>query len=138
MTALREHGDRAMTTKSLKTTKPVDETVATDATDSADTSAAKTKPAKSPTTTRRPRQRPPVADGAARGERKARTDTKQAKLIAMLEAKDGATVEEMAAAFAWQAHTVRGVLYGALKKKLGLNIDSEKDEGRGRVYRIGN
>src|SRR5690606_32253463 len=106
MTALREHGDRAMTTKSLKTTKPVDETVATDATDSADTSAAKTKPAKSPTTTRRPRQRPPVADGAARGERKARTDTKQAKLIAMLEAKDGATVEEMAAAFAWQAHTV--------------------------------
>jgi hypothetical protein len=79
-----------------------------------------------------------VVDDAAKTERKARADTKQAKLIAMLEAKDGATVEEIAAAFGWQAHTVRGAIYGALKKKLGLVVISEKVEGRGRVYRIGN
>lgn len=84
------------------------------------------------------RQRPAVRDTEAKAERKPRTDTKQAKLIAMLQAKDGATVEEIAAAFGWQSHTVRGALHGALKKKLGLDIVSEKVEGRGRVYRIGN
>jgi hypothetical protein len=33
-------------------------------------------------------------------------------------------------------HTVRGAIAGALKKKLGLNVISEKIERRGRVYRI--
>jgi len=37
----------------------------------------------------------------------------------------------------WQPHTVRGALAGALKKRLGLTIVSEKLEGRGRVYRLG-
>jgi hypothetical protein len=32
--------------------------------------------------------------------------------------------------------TVRGAMAGALKKKLGLTIESEKAEGRGRVYYI--
>jgi len=36
----------------------------------------------------------------------------------------------------WQAHTVRGTIAGALKNKLGLDVQSEKDERRGRVYRI--
>jgi hypothetical protein len=31
---------------------------------------------------------------------------------------------------------MRAPLAGALKKKLGLNVQSEKAEGRGRVYRI--
>jgi hypothetical protein len=30
---------------------------------------------------------------------------------------------------------VRGAIAGALKKKLGLDVTSEKVEGRGRVYR---
>jgi hypothetical protein len=124
-----------------KTTKPAAEhaTVSTDAATGVDraTSGTKAKLGMVPGVRRQPRQRPAVADGEAKAERKRRTDTKQAKLIAMLAAKDGATVEEIAAAFGWQAHTVRGVLYGALKKKLGLTIVSEKVEGRGRVYRIG-
>jgi hypothetical protein len=32
---------------------------------------------------------------------------------------------------------VRGAFAGALKKKLGLTVTSEKVEGVGRVYRIG-
>jgi hypothetical protein len=62
--------------------------------------------------------------------------TKQATLIAMLRAPDGATIEEIMAATGWQSHTVRGAMAGALKKKLGLEVTSEKVEGRGRVYRI--
>jgi hypothetical protein len=31
---------------------------------------------------------------------------------------------------------VRGAIAGALKKKLGLEITSEKDGARGRVYRL--
>ena len=145
MTALREHGEASMTTKSVKVTKAAAEATvgAAEATaaiggDKAAPGGTKGKPAKTPTTPRKGRQRPAVADGEAKAERKPRTDTKQAKLIAMLEAKDGATVEEIAAEFGWQAHTVRGAIYGALKKKLGLDVTSEKVEGRGRVYRIGN
>jgi hypothetical protein len=37
----------------------------------------------------------------------------------------------------WQAHSVRGAISGALKRKLGLAIRSEIVDGRGRVYRIG-
>ena len=57
-------------------------------------------------------------------------------LIAMLRAREGATIGEIAAATGWQTHTVRGAMSGGLKKKLGLVIASEKVEGRGRVYRL--
>ena len=65
-----------------------------------------------------------------------RGESKQAKLIEMLKRPEGASIEEIVAAFDWQAHTVRGAIAGALKKKLGLDVTSEKIEGRGRVYRI--
>jgi hypothetical protein len=55
----------------------------------------------------------------------------------MLKEKKGATVDEIVSAFGWQPHTVRGAIAGALKKRLGLTVTSEKVEGRGRVYRIG-
>jgi len=65
-----------------------------------------------------------------------RNDSKQAQLIAMLRRAKGATVDEIAEALDWQPHTVRGATAGALKKKLGLDVQSEKVTGRGRVYRI--
>jgi len=65
-----------------------------------------------------------------------RTGTKQARLIEMLRAEGGATIDEIATALEWQPHTARGAMAGALKKRLGLTITSEKDEQRGRVYRI--
>jgi hypothetical protein len=65
-----------------------------------------------------------------------RAGTKQARMIAMLKSEDGATIGEMAEALEWAPHTCRGALSGALKKRLGLNITSEKVEGRGRCYRI--
>jgi len=64
------------------------------------------------------------------------TITKQARLIKMLEAPDGASIAEIIAVTDWQAHTIRGVISGVLKKKLGLDVTSEKTENRGRVYKI--
>ena len=65
-----------------------------------------------------------------------RKDSKQAQLIGMLRRAKGATIDEIAEALAWQPHTVRGAIAGALKKKLGLDVTSEKDDKRGRVYKI--
>jgi hypothetical protein len=79
------------------------------------------------------RKRKAVPGGKSQGTR---GDSKQAKLIEMLKRREGATIEEIVKAFDWQAHTVRGAIAGALKKKLGLNVISEKQDGRGRVYRI--
>ncbi len=68
---------------------------------------------------------------------KPRGNTKQAEMIVLLQRARGATLDELVAATGWQAHTVRGAMSGALKKKLGLTIESEKVDNRGRVYRIG-
>ncbi len=65
-----------------------------------------------------------------------RKGTKQENLIEMLRAEGGATIDEIVAQTGWQSHTVRGAMSGALKKKLGLEVTSEKVEGRGRVYRL--
>ena len=78
-----------------------------------------------------------AADTAEPKERKVRAGTKQARLIEMLRAPERATIAEIVAATRWQAHTVRGDIAGAIKKKLGLDVTSEKDKKRGRVYRIG-
>ena len=72
----------------------------------------------------------------AQAKPKPRRGTKQAMLIEMLEAPDGATIAEIAKATKWLPHTIRGSMSGALKKRLGLTITSEKVEGKGRVYRI--
>ncbi|WP_371056873.1 DUF3489 domain-containing protein, partial [Rhodosalinus sp. K401] len=45
-------------------------------------------------------------------------------------------IDEIAEATGWQPHTVRGAFAGALKKKLGLEVTSEKVENRGRVYKL--
>ncbi|PKP67948.1 MAG: hypothetical protein CVT83_07495 [Alphaproteobacteria bacterium HGW-Alphaproteobacteria-5] len=97
--------------------------------DSAPTGAEEAPSAETP-------QDAPAAAGPAPKARTPRTGTKQAKLIEMLRADGGATIDEIVAALDWQAHTARGAMSGALKKKLGLTITSEKIEGRGRAYRI--
>ena len=77
-----------------------------------------------------------VAATSTSAPSKTRADTKQAQLIAMLRRKQGATIAQIVEATGWQPHTVRGAFAGALKKKLGLTVNSEKVEARGRVYRI--
>ncbi|MCL4186752.1 MAG: DUF3489 domain-containing protein [Rhodobacteraceae bacterium] len=65
-----------------------------------------------------------------------RAGTKQAQIIALLQRPEGASIAEIVDATSWQAHTARGAISGALKKKLGLPVTSEKVEGRGTVYSL--
>ena len=61
--------------------------------------------------------------------------TKLAALIAVLSTPQGATIAQMMALTGWQAHSIRGVMSGAIKKRQGLSITSKK-VGNERVYRI--
>ena len=65
-----------------------------------------------------------------------RVGTKQAMLISLLQAPEGATMEAMTAATGWQVHSLRGIMSGALGKKKGLTVTSAKENGKCRVYRI--
>lgn len=62
--------------------------------------------------------------------------TKQSTVIAMLQRPEGATIAQICTATGWQAHTVRGTFAGAFKKKLGLQITSQKVQGSERVYHL--
>lgn len=88
--------------------------------------AAKTEPVIHENAANTPVTKPPTP----------RAGTKQAMLITLLQAPDGATMDEIVAATGWLSHTARGAMSGALGKKLGLVVTSEKDATRGRVYRL--
>ena len=36
----------------------------------------------------------------------------------------------------WQAHSVRGFISGALRRKLGLTVESTKREDGDRLYKV--
>ena len=72
----------------------------------------------------------PASSGSA-----AKSDTKHARIIAMLRTPAGATIAALVTATEWQQHSVRGFLAGVVRKKLGLNLVSEQTD-KGRVYRI--
>ncbi len=64
-----------------------------------------------------------------------RPQSKQTRIIVMLQTRAGATVDAIMHATGWQQHSVRGLLAGVIRKKLGLNLVSEASEN-GRVYRL--
>ena len=61
--------------------------------------------------------------------------TKHDRVLSMLRARGGATIAAIARATGWQPHSVRGFFAGVVKKKLKLDLTSEKTSS-GRVYRI--
>jgi hypothetical protein len=64
-----------------------------------------------------------------------RTETKQGRILAMLRAPSGVTIDAMMRATGWQQHSVRGFLAGVVRKRLGFNLVSAATES-GRLYRI--
>jgi hypothetical protein len=57
-------------------------------------------------------------------------------VLSLLHRPDGATLKELKKASGWQAHSVRGFLSGALKKRMGLKVNSKKRHDGERAYRI--
>jgi hypothetical protein len=65
-----------------------------------------------------------------------RKQNKTETCLNLLRRRDGATIEELQEATGWQSHSVRGFLSGAVKKKLGLKLVSDKPKDGPRRYRI--
>jgi hypothetical protein len=84
---------------------------------------APTKAAKAPKKATKPK-----AEGPREG-------SKTAQVVALLQRKNGATLEEIMDKMGWQKHTVRGFMAGAMKKA-GYTVESFKSDKGERTYRI--
>ena len=91
---------------------------------------------------------PPAADVAPKKARAAkaastkesaavpREFSKKAIVLEMLRRKEGATLAEIMSQTGWQSHSVRGFLSGTIVKKMGLPVESTKNEQGERRYSV--
>ena len=66
----------------------------------------------------------------------ARDGSKKAIVLELIRRADGASLKEIMEATAWQAHSVRGFISGALGKKMGLTVESFKRPDGTRAYKL--
>jgi hypothetical protein len=58
--------------------------------------------------------------------------SKQDKVLNMLRAPSGSTIAAIMKATGWQQHSVRGFFAGVIRKRLKLNLTSQKVDGERR------
>ena len=66
----------------------------------------------------------------------ARSGSKTAKILNLLQRPGGTTSKELMKATGWLPHSVRGFLSGTVRKKLGLTVTSTKGEEGERTYSV--
>jgi Protein of unknown function (DUF3489) len=77
-----------------------------------------------------------AAKRKSKPSREAAGGTKKALVLELLRRKEGATIAEITKATNWQNHGIRGFISGTITKKMGLTMQSSKNESGERIYRI--
>lgn len=76
-----------------------------------------------------------AAKHGAAGQSEAKKSTKIASMTVLLCRIKGVSLEELCRHTGWQPHSVRAVISSVMKKKLGLDVVSERVDGK-RIYRV--
>src|SRR5215475_1823326 len=79
--------------------------------------------------------RPAKKAGKSPADKSLRAESKGSKILELIGRPKGATLAEIMKATDWQAHSVRGFLSTAGKRR-GIEIESEKNDAGERVYQI--
>lgn len=102
------------------------------------TASKTTKATGSPSAAKGAKKKPSKATRARKDKKPAtpRDGSKKSVILGLLQEGGGATLTEIMKATGWQAHSVRGFISGNLTKKMGLTVESTKNDAGDRTYRI--